>query len=175
MRADQPTPVKYFIGALFSDKELLEQAFEQCVGEIGELGFRSQEFLFNCTDYYDTEMGGPIQRMFIGIQQIQSPGELARFKNICNTIEDNLRVAGKRKVNLDIGYLDLHKVILASAKYNGQKIYLGDGIYADPTLVFESGAFQPLANTFPDFKDGQYNKVFATLRNCYKSQLKTAR
>ncbi len=168
MKASEPTPVKYFIGALYSDKTILERAFELCRTQLGDLGHKSEPFLFDCTHYYDPEMGTPIHRLFV-----ESQGELAKLKNRCNAIEDELALNGKRKVNLDIGYLDLHKVILASAKYNGQKIYIGEGIYADPTLVYESGSFHAVDNTFPDFKDGRYDEVFVVLRNFYKSQLKS--
>ncbi len=94
------------------------------------------------------------------------------MKILCNEIEEQLLVNGKRKINLDIGYLDFHKMVLASAKYNSQKIYLKHGIYADLTLTFESGQFCPVENTFPDFKSGQYNEVLLSFRNIYKSQLK---
>ena len=173
MKAHEPTPVKYFIGALYSDETLLERGFDLCQAKLGALGIRSDAFLFDCTHYYDEEMGTPIHRMFVEIDALISPGELGRLKNRCNEIEDQLALGAKRKVNLDIGYLDLHKVILASAKYNGQKIYISDGIYADPTLIYETGSFHPLDNTFPDFKDGRYDEVFVQLRKTYKNQLKS--
>lgn len=175
MKTLEPTPVKYFIGILYSDTDLLDQALEQCQARLGELSTRSDPFLFDCTHYYDEEMGTPIHRLFVALDALDDPGKLARFKNICHEIEEDLAADGKRKVNLDIGYLDLHKVILASAKYNGQKIYIGEGIYADPTYVFESGQFHAVENTFPDFKNGQYDSVFLSLRDCYKTQLKTTR
>lgn len=76
-------------------------------------------------------------------------------------------------VNLDVGYLDFHKLVLASAKYNGQKIYLDQGIYADPTLYFEGGQFHAFENTFPDFKSNTYHEVFLKIRNTYKAQIKS--
>lgn len=172
MKIFEPQPVKYFIGALYSDADRLKEAQNRCADLIGPLELFSTSFPFTSTEYYDSEMGTPIQRMFFGFESLMSPGQLAHFKTICNEIEDQLASDGKRRVNLDIGYLDLHKLVLASAKYNGQKIYLDVGIYADLTLIFEGGAFQAVENTFPDFKDGQYNAVFVALRNRYKAQLK---
>ncbi len=172
MKTEVPQNVKYFIGALFSDRKLLEQALLLCTTKIGKIDEHSEAFPFKDTDYYNSEMGTPIYRLFFSFESLMSPGELAKLKILCNEIEGQLLQDGSRKVNLDIGYLDFHKMILASAKYNGQKVYLDLGIYADPTLIFEKGKFHPTENTFPDFKSGQYDEVFLGFRNTYKAQLK---
>ncbi|NIR47226.1 DUF4416 family protein [candidate division KSB1 bacterium] len=92
------------------------------------------------------------------------------MKTETNKIEERLLVDGKRKVNLDPGYMDYNKVILASAKYNSQKIYLGRGIYADPTLWYEKGEFEPYPYSFPDFKTKMYSSVFLHIRALFKGQ-----
>ncbi|MCF7825292.1 MAG: DUF4416 family protein [Candidatus Marinimicrobia bacterium] len=173
MKTVEPQKVKYFIGALFSNADVLEKALGLCQAEIGNIDFHSENFPFELTHYYDEEMGGPIFRSFFSFETLRSPGDLAKLKVLCNRIEDQLSIEGNRKVNLDMGYLDFHKVILASAKYNGQKIYLDQGIYADPTLFFESGQFHAFENTFPDFKSNTYDEVFLEIRNIYKNQLKS--
>ncbi len=172
MKTVAPQAVKYFVGALFSDQSLLKQAEQICADTIGPIDTYSEAYPFDETTYYNLEMGTPIFRKFFSFRDLISPGKLAALKILCNQIEEKLAVNGQRKVNLDIGYLDFHKVILASAKYNGQKIYLDQGIYADPTLIFEKGQFHPLDNTFPDFKSGQYTPVFQKFRDNYKVQLK---
>lgn len=174
MRAEKPQPVKYFVGALYSDATLLKQAMTQCEIRIGSIDLRSPAFPFDMTDYYESEMGASIQRLIFSFEMLHSPGELSRLKILCNEIEEDLSVDGLRKVNLDIGYMDFHKLVLASAKYNGQKIYLDHGIYADTTLVFESGKFKAQENTFPDFKSGNYDAALQDIRNIYKDQLKRA-
>jgi hypothetical protein len=98
------------------------------------------------------------------------PKELARIKIETNGIEDLLSVKHNRKVNLDPGIMDYDKVVLASAKYNGQKIYLDHGIWADLTLHFEKNRFDPYPWSFPDFKKGLYNDVFLKIRQKYKGQ-----
>ena len=173
MKTTEPQAVKYFIGALYSDADLLEQAISLCEQRIGKIDLRSEPFPFEVTSYYDHEMGDTISRIIFSFDILLSPGELARLKVMCNEIEDELRVGGSRKVNLDVGYLDFHKLVLASAKYNGQKIYLDQGVYADPTLYFEGGQFHAFENTFPDFKSNTYHAVFLKIRNTYKAQLNT--
>jgi len=172
MKAEQPQPVKYFIGALYSDLELLKQAQQFCIDRMGDIDFYSESFPFTDTSYYNEEMGQPIFRVFFSFVALMSPGELALLKIRCNEIEEALCVGGARKVNLDIGYLDFHKMVLASAKYNGQKIYLDHGVYADVTLVFERGEFKAVENTFPDFKSNAYHEVFLQMRNSYKAKIK---
>jgi hypothetical protein len=173
MKTIEPQLVKYFIGALCSDNDLLEQAISQCEQLIGDIDLRSESFPFDLTSYYDVEMGKTISRIIFSFEVLLSPGDLVRLKVLCNQIEDELKVNGSRKVNLDVGYLDFHKLVLASAKYNGQKIYLDQGIYADPTLHFEGGQFHAFENTFPDFKSNAYHEVFLKIRNTYKAQLKS--
>jgi len=172
MKTREPQAVKFFIGALFSDKESLNAAIQLCQDHLGTIDFNSDSFEFDQTSYYEMEMGAPLWRRFISFEMLRSPGELAALKIRTNEMEVLLADKGKRKVNLDIGYLDFHKVVLASAKYNGQKIYLDHGIYADTTLMFENGKFEGLKNTFPDFKGGRYDKALLEIRSRYKTQLK---
>jgi len=58
------------------------------------------------------------------------------------------------------------------AEYNGQKVYLDRGIYADLTLRYEKGNYYPYPWSFPDFKEGLYNQTFLRIREIYKAQLK---
>ncbi len=173
MKPADPQFVKFFIGALFSDIDLLKKALELCQVKIGDVDLRSENFPFDLTTYYNEEMGQPIFRTFYSFETLRNPGDLSKLKVLCNDIEAKLAVEGKRKVNLDMGYLDFHKVVLASAKYNGQKIYLDQGIYADPTLFFEEGQFHAFEHTFPDFKLDTYNEVLLKIRNKYKDQIKS--
>ena len=172
MKTSEPQAVKYFIGALFSDTDMLDKAITLCQDEMGNIDLRSSDFPFDLTSYYNAEMGQAIFRTFFSFETLRTPGDLARLKVLCNQIEEKLKLDGSRKVNLDVGYLDFHKLVLASAKYNGQKIYLDQGIYADPTLYFEGGRFHTFEHTFPDFKTNIYTEVFLTMRNIYKKQIK---
>jgi hypothetical protein len=168
MRPSAPDDVKLVVGILYSDETLLEKAQEALVMQYGPIDFVSEPIPFDVTDYYQDEMGGPIRRIFLSFQELIDPGWLAEIKIATNRIEDELAVDSRRKVNLDCGYMDVCKVVLASAKYNGQKIYLGQGIYADPTLHYEKGHFSPYPWSFPDFKTGQYERIFLRIRELYK-------
>ncbi len=172
MRPSEPQPVKLFCGVLFSNETLLQQATDKLVRSYGALDYKSPLFPFDMTDYYQAEMGSPIYRMFLSFRPLINPGDLARIKVECNELEDLLAVDGCRKVNLDPGYLDYDKVILASAKYNAHKIYLDLGIYADLTLRYEKGRFIPSQWCFPDFRTGLYESAFLHIRALYKGQVR---
>jgi hypothetical protein len=167
-----PNPVKPFTGILYSNPERLDKALELLSERFGEIDCRSRAFDFAVSDYYHAEMGSPIWRIFVSFKPLVGPDELAKIKIDTNAIEDELAVDGKRLVNIDSGYLDYDKVVLASAKYNWAKIYLKDGIWADLTLHFEKGNYDPLPWSFPDFKSGIYNSVFLEMRRIYKGQRK---
>jgi len=172
MQPHEPIPVKLVCGVLYSDAGKLAAAQERLENLYGAIEWTSVDFPFEITDYYIPEMGAPIYRLFFSFHNLINPKELARIKIECNDIEDQLAFHGLRKVNLDPGYLDYDKFVLASAKYAGHKIYLDHGIYADTTLMYRKGIFHPSDFCFPDFKSGLYNDVFLHIRVIYKAQVK---
>jgi hypothetical protein len=165
-------PVKLVSGVLYSDGRKREEAFGLLESRLGPIDYKSPVYPFDCTDYYQDEMGESITRQFISFRELIHPARLPAIKLSCNEIEMILAVSQKRKVNLDPGYLDYDKFVLASAKYNGHKIYLDLGIYADLTLHYSHGVFKPSPYCFPDFKSGQYDEAFQHIRSRYKGQIR---
>ena len=172
MKPTDPNPVKLMIGVLYSDADQLPCATSRLQEEYGAIDFCSDPFLFEITDYYNAEMGSPIFRLFYAFEHLINPGLLAPIKIACNKIEDDLTVLGQRKINLDPGYMDYDKIVLASAKYNAHKIYLDLGIYADLTLRYEKGHYIPSPWCFPDYKSPVYEEILLKIRARYKGQLR---
>ena len=167
-----PFPVKFFIAVLYRLPEALAQARLYCIDKWGAVDFEGVDHPFEVTDYYNAEMGGPQVRRIIAFERLMEPTVLVDMKLACNAIEDSLAVDKKRTVNLDAGYLDHNKVLLASAKEAGQKVYLDKGIYADLAGRYKAGRYQPFEWSFPDFKDGRYDAELITLRKIYLKQKK---
>jgi len=165
-------PVKILCAILYAHEEVLPEAEAFLERSFGLIDFRSAHWPFDATDYYARELGSPLWRTFVSFQELRPPEELARWKQLTNTLEDELGSGDRRRVNLDVGYLDYDKLVLASAKYNGQKIAVGHGIYADPTLHYEKGAFFPYPWAFPDFRDGRYDEALLEIRRIYKDGIK---
>lgn len=170
-----PQPVKYFVAVLFGEPAVLPLTFEKVEAHFGPIDYQSKDYPFDQTDYYQKEMGQHLCRRLVTFTNLLSPAEVAAAKLHCNTIEDELQIDGKRQVNLDIGYLDHNKIILASAKGLSQKIYLDQGIYADLVARYSHGRYQPFEWTFPDFKEGRYDVDLAIIRQRYLEQLKQFR
>ena len=88
---------------------------------------------------------------------------LADIKWQALEIEKQWAVNEKRRLNLDPGLITAERLVLATGKNFSHRIYLGKGIFADLTLIFEKGTYRPLAWTYPDYKDewaiGMFNKI----------------
>jgi len=166
----EPPLVKLIIAVLYADQEVCEATRDALIQLFGDIDFTSKVFPFDITDYYAEEMGQPLFRIFYGFQHLIDPGTLATTKRTTNRLEAQFSVDGKRRVNLDPGYLDTDKFILASAKANAQKTYLAHGIWADPTLRYEKGKYFPYPWSFPDFRSDRYQNTFMRLRDIFKKQ-----
>ncbi|MCP4298054.1 MAG: DUF4416 family protein [Proteobacteria bacterium] len=165
--------VKFFAAVFYQEKDLFLQSVDLLEKEFSEVDYIGKVFPFIDSDYYQEEMGDNLKKRIISFSILQNPSELAKAKLKTSKIEEILKVNGKRRVNIDIGYLDLFKVVLASLKYRGNKIYLDDGVWADMTLYFEKGKFRDFPWTFSDFKAGAYDQDLLKLRKIYKSALNT--
>lgn len=168
------TLVKLFVATLHRDTNILNDALLLLKAEWGETDFVSNDFLFDVTDYYEDEMGTGLLRRFYSFERLIPPDFIVQAKLFCSEVEKKYQIDSSRRINLDPGYLDYYKVVLASTKYGGQKVYLSEGIYADMTLVMYKGKWESFAWGFPDFKSGKYDSVLSKIRGVYKQQMKTA-
>lgn len=165
--------VQYFIGILYAPQTNLGDLSQILKESFGILEDPSHPFPFNQTDYYTQEMGQNLSRVFFAIQKLIHPSELPKLKKHAIQIENAFyRKNGKRSVNLDPGYLDSTKIILASTKKGGHKISLTKDIYADMVLDFYKGNFRSFEWSFPDFKEKNYWEYFLEMRKSYLEKLK---
>lgn len=148
--------------------EDLERAF-------GNIDFKGDFHAFEHTEYYFGEFGGGLHRGFISFRGLMDPSGLAGYKREAAALEAAWSKGGKRSVNLDAGYLDPDKVVLASLKRGPGKLYLRDGVYADFLLRYANGRFEPLPWAFPDFQDGRYHKSLLAIREKLKSEMRHGR
>jgi hypothetical protein len=73
---------------------------------------------------------------------------------------------------LDPGLLTAERLVLATGKESGHRIYLGQGIWGDLTLIYRHGSWQTLDWTFPDYADRPLQSWLTELRSYYKQRLK---
>ena len=162
-------PVQLFIGMLAPSDRVLPRVKETLAHCFGPIDLESRAFPFDVSDYYEPEMGPGLRRWFVAFERLIPPEGIVAVKLETQRIEDEYRRRGRRRVNLDPGYMDLYKIVLASAKFQGPKICLGHGIYADPTLYYDKG-WRDFPWGFPDFRDGRYDSVLSDIRRLYKAK-----
>ena len=137
-------PAKLVVALLLGDKELLPRIATSLKAAFGVLDLVSPWMDFHYTDYYRSEMGAPLFRRVLAFKQLIHQQQLARIKCRTNELEQALAVQGQRRVNIDPGYLLYERFVLATGKNYAHRIYIGEGIYADLTLVYQKGGYQPV-------------------------------
>jgi hypothetical protein len=169
-----PDPVKLVIGAVMADKALLAQVAVELERRFGPLDIVSPWIAFDQTDYYAAEMGPVLVRRMMAFKRLVDPGRLAAIKVLTNRIEERLTSGGRRRVNLDPGILSRERFVLATGKNFSHRIYLADGIWADLTLIFYHGNFEPLPWTYPDYAAAPMRALLVMIREKYRVDLKQA-
>lgn len=165
-------PVKLVAGFIFKDEDSLKRALRALEGRFGKADFQSPVFAFAHTDYYEKEFGPNLKKKFIAFGKLIDPQALSKIKIQTNKIERGLSKGGCRTINIDPGYLDLSKLVLASTKDYKHRVYLRDGIFAEVTLYYEDKTFKFWDWTYPDFRSNEYILIFNQIRNIYGQQIK---
>lgn len=166
-----PLPVKLFMGAIFSGEGVLIEAKERLRKKFGCMDFQSPVMLFKCTEYYAKEMGANLKRQFFSFEKLINPQQLPEIKLYTNRMEKGFGCGQKRSINLDPGYICGGKLVLATCKDYSHRIYLDKGVYAEVTLHFRDGTFNPWPWTYSDYKSKGYLKAFHKVREIYLKQL----
>lgn len=133
----------------------------------GCLDFESGPIDFSYTDYYQEEMGSGLKRRFISFRKLMAMEDLYRIKLSANRLEARFMVSGKRRVNIDPGYLDQARLVLATTKDYAHRIFLRKGIFAEITLSFRENSFSPNDWTYPDYRSKEYIDIFNQIRKLY--------
>jgi hypothetical protein len=171
----QPEPVKLFIGAFSPEPGLIGEVEEILTVRLGAMDWRSPPLMFDRTRYYEKEMGWPLHRSFVAFERLISPESLVDIKLGAHEIEVDYTASGRRRINIDPGYLCAERLVLATGKNYIHRIYLGKGVYAELTLVFSRGSFKPLKWTYPDYAAPEMIAHFNELRSLYMAQLRASR
>jgi hypothetical protein len=167
-----PPPVKLIVSLFSPSLSLLDEIVEALPGLFGPIDRMSTPLMFDRTMYYAREMGWPLHRRFMSFKDLVSPERLPEIKIDTNALEEHHSTEGRRRVNIDPGYVALERLVLATGKNYVHRIYLSRGIYADLTLVFSKGSFSPVPWTYPDYAAVETIGYFNQVRADYLAQLK---
>ncbi|MBX3459069.1 MAG: DUF4416 family protein [Planctomycetes bacterium] len=159
-------PVTPILGVLFRDPVVVDDAMLWIERLLGEPDLVSPDYPFDLTDHYEPEMGGDLKRRFYSFETLADPEMLADWKIQANRLEEESasRFGEYRPINLDPGYINGAKLVLASVKGLAHRVYIGRGIHAEVTMSFRSGEWLKRDYTFPDFAAGRYDEFFSKVR-----------
>ena len=162
------------ISSLFSaQRDLIDCVIANLVSRFGPPDWTSPMLPFDRTRYYAREMGWPLYRRFISFHNLIRPEQIVDIKLSTNDMEGCHLEDGRRRINIDPGYVSLERLILATGKNYIHRIYLTKGIYADLTLIYhKEGGFRPLDWTYRDYADPDVIASFNHVREQYKRQLR---
>ena len=171
-KARPPEKVKLIAALISNDtvlfdkiKSILEKRF------LNKVDFESPVLDFTHTDYYNDEMGLGLKRKFLSFKKTAPLKNIEKVKLLTNEIEGLNSFAGKRRINIDPGYLDLSKLVLFSTKDYSHRIHVGNGIFAEVTLFYKDKNFTAWPWTYPDYKTEAYISIFNTIRDIYKKDI----
>lgn len=143
---------KLFCGLMYQDTIVLDKALSELRTRFGEIELESEEFKFEFTDHYEKEFGTGLKKRFVVFQEPIDREELPDIKLFTCKIEEELGAEGKRKINIDPGYVTMNNVVVASTKEFSSRIYLGKGIFGDLQLILKKEDVQIMPYTYADYK-----------------------
>ena len=165
----EPQNVKLFVGMLADRPALFEAVEPELKALFGEIDFVSLVWPWKHSRYYEKEMGKGLLRKFVFFRSLVHPEYLPVIKQQTVSVEKKyFHSVNMRQINLDPGYLNEAKVVLASTKDYSHRLYLGKGIYGEVSLSYRKGAFRPFPYTYPDFRTEEYLILLDRARDIYK-------
>ena len=173
-RPHEPLPAKLVVSVLSAGLDRCWQPVLAGLAErFGPVEIAYPAMPFVHTAYYNDELGVPLVRRLLCFAGLVPQETLGGAKQATNALEDRLtRPDGRRRVNLDPGLLTCERFVLATGKNFTHRIYLGDGIFGDLTLVFQAGSWQTLPWTFPDYAAPDMLARLTDIRCRYRRDLR---
>lgn len=163
-----PLPAYPLLAAFSQYQEALDWSLGRAIAAWGEPALASPAFRFNDTEYYTLSMGAPLVKRFWLFQRAIDPADIVRLKLESGDWERECGASGGydvgRPLNLDPGYMTTAKLVLASTKDHAHRIYIGQGIYGEVTLHYQTGAWRDHDWTFPDYRRADYQAFFTEAR-----------
>ena len=121
-------------------------------------------------------MGPSLRKCLFAFRDLVAADCLPAVKLHTNALETQtlqcLGLPESRSLNLDPGVLSLGKFLLATTKDQAHRIYLRDGIFAEVTLRFEAGSFEPWPWTYADYREPVVRDFLKQARDFYRERLR---
>ncbi len=171
----EQAPVKLLASVIYRENEFLEYAEEALIKTFGAVGQLEEIYPFEFTDYYENEFGKELKRKILCFEKLVELENISDVKLRTNKMEMETCLDGKRRANIDPGYLTEAKLALLTTKDFMHRIYLGQGIFAENTLFYRNGSFCAYPWTYPDYAASDLISYFNKLREIYRKDLSEMR
>lgn len=167
---------KLIIGVIYNDITVYERAVARLTELFGPIEDESERFSFSkeFSDYYDDELGGEGLRVIFSFERTVSPDRQAEIKELTNALEFELSGGEKRLINLDPGFINHGRLMLATTKETGFRIPLMRGIYTELTLFWARGGWQRFPWTYRDYQSERVQEFLTRVRKRYLEQRREA-
>ena len=168
-------PEKLIIGVIYNDKKVFNEAMSIIFEKFGESDGMCEEFSFSdeFSSYYDTELGGKGIRRIYSFERLVDPSRQAEIKKFTNDVEKKFSDEdGNRKINLDPGFINHGRLMLATTKETGFRIPLEDGIYTELTLFWARGGWQKFPWSYRDYQSERVQSFLTSVRKKYLAERK---
>jgi len=154
-----------FIAVMWNNMDDYSKVIKTLEQKFGKILKQSEEYDFDAyTNHYEPEMGKGIKKKFLVFEKNIEKHDLVAIKKETTEIEQEfiegedkrkyteVLIEGKRKINIDPGYINDKELVLASFKRKRFKEDLGEGVFAHKVLEFEDGKIVCFFHTFKDYE-----------------------
>ncbi len=162
--------VKRITGILYPDENFRDWSIHKLSEIWGEPEIISEPVAFDRTNYY-RDISEHLTRIFLCFPGLVDATGLVEWKHAAINIESQSRQP-IRAVNIDPGYIDGARLILASTKDHAHRIWLRDGIYAEVTMRYRFKKWASFDYTFPDFRSGVYDNFLTQVRKIWLREIR---
>jgi len=166
----EPGPAKLLCSIFSGSKEMIDKTAYDLAERFGGIDLESETLAFDFTTYYEPEFGSGLVRKLVSFEGLVRQDSLPEIKYVTNDLEQMTVSSGKRKVNIDPGLLTAERLVLATGKNFTHRIYLGRGVFADLTLIYQAKSFQVLPWTFPDYASEPVQNFLLRVRKVFLKQ-----
>jgi hypothetical protein len=174
----EPDPALLVVAAFSRHGGALAWARERLQEVFGPIELAGKPFPFDQTRYYEPAMGPGLIKQLLAFRGLVAPDSLADLKRQTGALERRLAGAGDypepRPLNLDPGLLTPGKVVLATTKDQAHRVYLRGGVFAEATLRYHAGAFEPWPWTYADYRLPCVHDFLLRARGYYRERLRAA-
>ena len=170
-----PKPVLLLMAVFSAVPSAFDWVRKRAETKWGALALESEPFAFEMfTNYYAKSMGKTLPKRLWVFENLINPDMLPKIKCVTNDWEAEFKsftdCPVDRPLNIDPGYIDMGKLILASTKDHAHRIYLTDGIFAETTLIYTQKQWKSLPWTYPDYQSKDYQQFLNQCRETLKSK-----